>query len=188
MILYTTIQFVKNKLNAYFRNTSRWAEEKAIIANVSAVQSGSDPEFSDKLLISLAHLNLEYAVLNQHGKVLSGEQFNRVQPPVTFNTDLLFSASSIKYEESLKLLSDTITFFQANHFYDPTNSPDLPKGIQKISLSVLDLDYHESSQLWSKIGAKYIPSILYRMRLVVFDANQTEGTIPPVSAGRVGNN
>lgn len=144
LILFSTIQFVKNKINTYFRNTSRWAEDKA---NVAGVQAGSDPEYSDKLLISLAYMNVEYSLFNQHGKVSNGEQFNRVPSPLTFNVDLLFSASANKYEESLKLLSDTIAFFQSNHFYDSTNSPGLPDGVQKLSLSVLDLDYHESSQL-----------------------------------------
>lgn len=185
MILFTTIQFVKNRLNTFFRNSSRWAEDKAIIANVAGVQSGGDPEHADKLLISLAHLNLEYSLINQHTKVLNGESFNRTQSPVTFNADMLFSASSSNYEEALKLLSDTITFFQAHHYYDHSNSPGLPKEVQKLSLSVLDLDYHESSQLWGKIGAKYIPSILYRMRLVVFDAALTEAVVPPVSSGGV---
>lgn len=169
----------------YFRNTARWAEDKAIVSNIAGVQSGSDPEFSDKLLLTLAHLNVEYALFNQHGKVSNGEQFNRVPSPLTFNADLLFSASSNNYEESLKLLSDTIAFFQANHFYDATNSSGLPQGVQKLSLSVLDLDYHESSQLWSRLGAKYVPSILYRMRLVVFDSGQVEAVVPAISSGRV---
>lgn len=185
MILFSTIQFVKNKLNSYFRNTSRWAEDKAIIANVAGVQAGSDPEYADKLLISLAHMNIEYSLFNQHGKVANGEQYSRVPSPLTFNVDLLFSASANKYEESLKLLSDTIGFFQSNHFYDSTNSTGLPEGVQKLNLSVLDLDYHESSQLWSRLGAKYVPSVLYRMRLVVFDSGQVEAVVPAVSSGRV---
>ncbi|MDW3194762.1 MAG: DUF4255 domain-containing protein [Cytophagales bacterium] len=188
MILFSTIQFVRNKLNAYFRNTSRWAEDKAIVANVAGVQAGSDPEFSDKLLISLAHMNIEYSLFNQHGKVSNGEQFNRVPSPLTFNVDLLFSASANKYEESLKLLSDTIAFFQSNHFYDSSNSSGLPEGVQKLSLSVLDLDYHESSQLWSRLGAKYVPSVLYRMRLVVFDSAEVKEVVPSISSGRVSDN
>jgi hypothetical protein len=41
--------------------------------------------------------------------------------------------------------------------------------MDNVSFEIFNLSIQEQSNLWSTIGAKYIPSILYKVRVVAID-------------------
>lgn len=62
------------------------------------------------------------------------------------------------YVDSLRYLSKAISFFLDHSYYDRTNSPDMPEGLEKLSIDMESLNMQEMNNLWGTIGAKYVPS------------------------------
>lgn len=182
MILYQTFDFLRSQLNSFFRSTERWSEDKAVLSAVMNEDGSASADTSDKLILTLAQMSQEVTLKNHVPRINGGAESGRANPPISFNFDILVAARCSQYEESLKLISDAVLFFQANSYFDHTTHPSLFEGIQKISMSVLDMPAQDLSHLWGMLGGKYMPSVVYRARTVIFDANQVKEFIPRVSA------
>lgn len=104
----------------------------------------------------------------------SPEPFTRLQnnnivyrnPQVYLNLFLLFSVNLSSYSESLKQLSLIIQFFQYKNVFTPLNSPGLPDGIEKLILDLSTLSFQDMNNLWGILGSKYLPSVMYKLRLI----------------------
>ncbi len=107
------------------------------------------------------------------------KQLLKLNPPVELNLYLLFAAHNSNYETSLRDLSDVVGFFQSNPVFDEQNYPalnstvDKPDNkpwqlIEKLSLRMHSLTFEQQNNLWAMLGAKYIPSVIYKMNLLTF--------------------
>lgn len=100
------------------------------------------------------------------------------QPPIKLNLQLLFAvpcnfsdldpeATQRSYLENLELLSDVIAYFQAMPRFTADQYPALAAAdIQRITLELLTLTPEQMNQIWSCIGTRYVPSAVYRLRLL----------------------
>lgn len=183
-MLFHSLHFLKEKLNTHFKNSVRWDEGKAILSSLSEA-SKSDTSSSDCIKLTLINICQESSLKNHNTRSRNGSEFERKPPRQSYNVDIMFSAHSGKYDESLKLLSETINYFQSNHYFDHSIAPDLPSSFERIALSVLDSDLGEMLHFWSAHGSSYVPSIAYRVRLVTFDGEEIKELVPRVSGGKV---
>ena len=103
-------------------------------------------------------------------------------PPLYVNLHVLFYAnfSGKQYHVALDAISSTISFFQQNPVFHQDNSPTLDRQIDKLSFEFSNLDFAEMSQLMGMIGATYLPSVVYKVRLIPFTDNSVAGDIPLV--------
>jgi hypothetical protein len=85
----------------------------------------------------------------------------------------------------LKFLSHTIGFFQAKPVLDHHNAPELDPRLEKLTFGIETLSLSELSNLWSIMGGKYLPSVLYKVRLVTFDSGWAKGSVPVVTRPEV---
>ncbi len=185
-MLHQSLAFIRDQLNIYFRNSARWSEEKVILSSLNSQNQDAAGE-TDRIRLSVINIFQESTLINQSPLKRKGSDFERSSAPLSFNVDFLASANCSKYEESLKLLSDAISFFQVHHFFDHARYPTLGDQIRKLSVSILDADLGEMTHFWSVHGASYTPSIAYRMRLVTFESDQVKEVLPSVSGNAVQN-
>ena len=75
------------------------------------------------------------------------------------------------YVDSLRYLSRAIGFFWDHSFFERTTSPDMPQGIEKLVIDMENMNMQELNNLWGTIGAKYVPSVLYRLKTVALGGN-----------------
>lgn len=101
-------------------------------------------------------------------------------PQVKLNLHLLFSANFVDhYSEALKHLSHIITFFQRQNVFTRQSHPALDAGIEKLILEMLTLSLEQQNNLWASLGAKYRPSVVYKMRMLLLeDRMPLESQIP----------
>ena len=88
-------------------------------------------------------------------------------PELRLNLMVLASANFQQYNEALKCLSLVMTFFQANAVFTVERNPTLEPRIGKLSVEIQTLTFEQLNQLWAFLGAKYLPSVVYRVRMVV---------------------
>ena len=93
-------------------------------------------------------------------------------PPIYLNLYLMVAGhfNGNNYPEALKFLSNTISFFQRRPVFDHGNTPELDSRIDKLVLAIENLNIKDLSTLWSAITGKYLPSIIYKVRMVAFDS------------------
>ena len=93
-------------------------------------------------------------------------------PEIKLNLYILIAAnpgaSAISYDTALKRLSSVITYFQSTSYFDKTDFPDLDP-IEYLIVELYSLSFEQQNQLWASFGGKYMPSVVYKVRLVVID-------------------
>ena len=93
-------------------------------------------------------------------------------PEVKLNLYILAAANpgsnNVSYDTALKRLSAVITYFQGTSFFDKTDYSDLDP-IEYLIVELYSLSFEQQNQLWASLGGKYMPSVVYKVRLVVID-------------------
>lgn len=171
-----SLAFVRQVLDQYLV-ASFGQENGIVILNNLINPDGQIPEKNrNKIVITL--VNLEYETNKQFygGQKNEGAQYSLVNPAVYFNLDILISASFDEYGESLKVLTAIIGFFQENPSFSRASNPMLPTGISMLKFEIENSSSAKMQNLWTSLGAKYMPSIVYKIRHVAVHGGQIKGS------------
>lgn len=173
-MIYSALNYVAQELNQFLRLRFSLQDDKAILGSILD-ESGSVPEGNrNKIILSLVNLeeetNQRYAIPQYQ----NGQQSISQNIPYNFNMDVLASALFTNYDEGLKFLSETIYFFQAKQVFNHENSPGLDPKIEKLTFEVVKMNYSEMHNLWTALGAKYMPSILFKVRMLSFQSGDIQ--------------
>jgi hypothetical protein len=114
-------------------------------------------------------------------RTLIGSREVVLPPPLKLNLVLVFAGRFQQYETALRTLSHIMAFFQARPLFTPSDSPALPAGVERLAMDLLSWGPEQLSQMWTCIGAKQLPSVLYRLRMVVLQDVEPLGTGQPIT-------
>lgn len=181
-MLNSSLIAVKNKLTEHLQNRFR-LQHSTVVLNPLVEQDGSVPQKNrNKMVISLVHLEQEMTQQYSGAQNRRHEQtLLKVNPPLRFNLYLLFSAAFEDYEESLKFLNATIAFFQANSVLTDLGEKSSMSGVDTLKFEIEKLSHQQIHSLYSAMGAKYQPSILYKVRYINIQSDQIKSEVPLVS-------
>ena len=73
------------------------------------------------------------------------------------------------YGMSLQDLQNVIGVFQKKFVFDHVNTPTLNANIEKLILDMVSLNLQQLHEIWSVLGGRYFPSVVYRIRMVTID-------------------
>ena len=94
-------------------------------------------------------------------------------PEVRISLLLLFVARFSDYEQSLKFISLVIQFFQSNRIFDHDNTPELIPEIDYLRMELQTMPIAQQNDLWHALHTTYLPSVSYRLSLLVYRDNVT---------------
>ena len=178
------INHIANSVNQHLMLHSEGSENIVVVSNILEQDGTVASHVNDKIVISLVNIEKESVPLSQTRSVASsGLRSIVTSPPIHFNLYLMFASyfSGGNYQTGLKLISDTITYLQGQSVFNHKNSPGLDRGIEKLVLDIENLDINDLSNLWSILSGKYLPSVLYKVRMVTIDAGSVKGQTPRIS-------
>ena len=95
------------------------------------------------------------------------------KPAVHLYLTLLFTSvrrAAGAYGLSLQDLQDVIGVFQRKDVFDHSNTAALDQNIEKLILDMVSLNLQQLHEIWSVLGGRYFPSVVYRMRMVTIDS------------------
>jgi hypothetical protein len=123
---------------------------------------GSPPKENDnKIVFTLINIEEEISLQQTSLKVNTTNKIGK-----NFHTIYILVHSNFEYyAESLELLDFTIDFFIENSIFNAASSPNFPVELERVRLEPINLTIEQICSLWSSIGAKYQPSVLYRVRI-----------------------
>jgi hypothetical protein len=101
-------------------------------------------------------------------------------PLLQLNIYVLMSAHHQRYAEALKRLSLAVAFVHAHPAFDPASSPDFPEGVDRLSLELVALDFMALNNLWASTGSKYLPSVVFKVRMSAISPRDVSQRIPRV--------
>jgi hypothetical protein len=146
-----------------------------ILGNISQAGTSMDSTLQNMIIVSLIKIEEDRISRSQDNYIRVDQQVTYRNPPVYLNLDILFTANYENYKTALLLLSFVIQFFQFQNVFTPQNSPDLPAGVEELIFDMKTLSLQDLNNLWGILGSKYIPSIVYKMRLIQIADTFTRG-------------
>ena len=166
-MIHNTLSFLAEQVNKYLDRGLSSASD--IVEIGSLKQSDGSPSF-DKLGMTLVAIDRETTIPTGYDlKEVNASKVIKQKRPLCLNLKVLMSSNfESSYEDALKYLSEVITFFHTNNVFTHENSPTLDKNIQKLIIEINPNDTDEMYHFWSMAGISYLPSIIYRVRMVAF--------------------
>lgn len=129
---------------------------------------------NDKIILTLINVHQEHIKAN----LSPTGGYSRSIPSLNLNLRVLLTAQCKDYKTSLKLLSSTLSFFQASPIFTPQNNPELNGFAERVSLEILNMDNQDLSSLWSMLGTTYQPSVIYKLRIIGADKKLIDYVTP----------
>jgi len=174
------LSFICAEVNAYLQNKLAITDGSTLIqlANISwndTESNGVNGADRSNAYLSLVNIEEDRISKSPQNYVRNGTDIIYKNPKLFLNLYVLFSVNLSVYAESLKRLSLIIQFFQYKNVFNPVNSPAIPNGINELVLDLITLSYQDLNNLWGIMGSKYMPSVMYKVRLVNVDENFING-------------
>ncbi len=167
-MIHEVVPAIVNELNRFLMSKHNITEEKAVMSHLVNADGTIAIQEADKIIVTMVSIEAERSKSNTGTyKPTASGGFTKVNPPVEVNLYLLFSAyfTSENYVEGLKFITSVIAFFQSRQgIFSTQNTPALNGIIDKLSAEMISPDFRDQSNVWSGLGAKYLPSVLYRIK------------------------
>lgn len=181
-MINVAVQLLATQLNQYLRRTYNLTEDVVVISNLLEIDGTVAANVNNKLVVFLVNIEKDAVPFRQVNLHEVGEREVQSSAPLYFNLYLMMAANFTgnNYSEALKFLSSTISFFQKNHVISHQTAPEMDERIEKLILDIENLSIQDLSNLWGSLGGKYLPSILYKVRMVAFDTEDVIGRVPVV--------
>ncbi|CAM1345265.1 DUF4255 domain-containing protein [Tenacibaculum amylolyticum] len=168
-MLDQVLVFISNLLNKELKMSFGLTEDIVLISSLINLDGSITKNIENKIILSVINLEQERNIKNR-GEYLqtSKGSFNKVNPPIYLNLYLLVSANynSENYIEALKMLSEVIGVLQSSKVFTPQSNPELDTSIERLIFETYNVPIQELSHVWSGIGAKYVPSMVYKVRMI----------------------
>lgn len=201
-MLHSSLEFLTHELNEHLKlrtGSSENGDDKIFLTNVATEDGVMIPPNS--LGLSLINIEEERVFKEQSPTRKNGSSVNTMNPELKLNLYVLITAYfqgnnddiTADYAEGLKQLSYVISFFQAKNVFTSANSPSMSEydpNIRRLIVELFSYSFEQLYNFWSVVGTNYLPSALYKVRLVkiqeenIFDSNQPIEKIGIHSRGR----
>lgn len=172
---------VCDRLNAHLAALYGVSEELVVLAPLSDAEGRPSMEARNKLAMFLTNI-AEDAVPRATSPAMRGA-LGEARP---VHLDIYFMLASGHdpeiYGEGLKLISSALMFFQSHPVFTPARVPEMPKGLEKLTVEISNLRVEEVGQLWGNLGGRYVPSVMFKMRSVMIDAGLVTQVTPLIKS------
>ncbi|WP_298507638.1 DUF4255 domain-containing protein [uncultured Kordia sp.] len=171
------LQFTGKALNQFVKKKFG-LDEDVVKINPIIDQNGVVPaENQNKIIISLIHVEQDTTqqFYNRNLKLEDGN-YQRASKTQRYNLFTLITPNFNDYIEAIKFLDASIQFFQINEMIDATKNAAIPPELGKLEYEFQKGEnYMQMQNLWTALGAKYQPSVIYKVRLVTILSDEVEG-------------
>ncbi|MEM9139282.1 MAG: DUF4255 domain-containing protein [Pseudomonadota bacterium] len=182
-----TLKFLLAELNTHLRTRFSGSDDLAVLEQISRDPGNPGEKIENRLVLTLINIEREPIAANTariHRQV--GDDILKVPQPLNLNLILMLASHFPEnYSDSLKVLSAAIGFFQSHPLFTRQSSPGLPDPISRLSVEWHDLDLQAIHNLWTVLGGQYVPSAVYKARMLVLDEDLAGVEVPVITGAQV---
>jgi hypothetical protein len=177
--------FLRQEINTYLK--LKTGDDNKITLSAIVSQSGTEVAPHNAAGMMLVNVEEEKSYRQPNPQTVASNGYYSFQnPELTLNLYMMLYANHADHREALVLLSYIVQFFQSKNVFDNQESPQLGDDIEKLVVDLYSLSFEQQNQLWASLGAKYLPSVLYRVRMVVVNEKQPTAVLPGVAGINTG--
>jgi len=187
-MIHQALHYLADQLDGFLRARFDSHEQHAVVWGLGGTDAGAQAHIDNRLVLSLVNLERE-TLAGRSGTVARGDGYAARSPALHLNLYVLLSASYPQdYPQALRLLGMALAYFQARPLFDAHSGADFPRELERLQLELVNLSIQELNNLWAIMGAKYLPSAMYKLRLLTIQENWIDEVVPAIqgTAGRVG--
>lgn len=150
-----------------------------------------------KVLLTLVNIEEEKTLKNdpfyiRRNDPQNGEQIEKRNPTLHVNLYVLISCAN-EYTKALSWIDKVIEYLQGKYVFTAATADPLdgyPEKVEKIIMDLFSLNFEQINHLWGVLGGKYVPSVLYKMRLLPIQYGKTQpvGKVEEINASSNVNN
>jgi hypothetical protein len=146
--------------------------------------SGTNP-VAGKAVLTVVNIEEDRISKSPHNYVKVNDKIEYRNPKIFLNLYCLFAVANPAYDTALQYLSLIIQFFQYKNVINHQNSPAateprLDPRIDKLVFDMISLNFEQVNHLWGTLGGKYLPSVLYKVRLVTIEDDTPQMQADPI--------
>ena len=179
-----TMKFLLGELNRYLGARYPTSADLAVLEDIVQDTGIGGEETENKLVLTLVNIEREAAAANtaqMYRRTDTGAK--RIPQPLNLNLVFMVAANFPEnYQDSLKVLSSGIAFFQSSPVFTQQSNPALPDELDKLSVEWCELDLQASHNLWTVLGGRYRPSAIYRARMLIVDDAFIGADVPIITS------
>lgn len=184
-MLDLALKFLADELNAHLERRLGAAGTGKALATALVDDTGKWLLPEGRLGLTLVALDEERALREQLPmRTLTQGQHVELPPPLHLNLVVLLAARFNLYDQALGFLAQALTFFHARPAFTPATHAALDPRIEKLTLEMLSYSPETLNQTWACLGAKYLPSALYRVRLISLQDQEPAAVGRPIEQVR----
>ncbi len=171
------LALIAGQLNQAHRRAFGVAEDMVAVSNLVELDGSVATNVANKLVVSLVNIEREALAYRERSSANAAGRLVLGSMPAHLNLLVMCAANfgGGNYAEALKLIASTVAFFQGRPVLDHANTPGLDARIDRLTLEIQNLEIAELANLWGVLGGKYLPSVLYKVRMVTVDAGHVTG-------------
>jgi len=176
------LECVADDINSHLQRLQRDQFERVVLSSLIDQEGAPPLETENKVVLLLTALDEEKNVYDGSGANRGTPAVARTHDPIYLNLHVMFAATHKHYLTGLGSISDVIAYIKSKPVFDGHNTPLLPAGIRQLNFNMEKLGYAEMSNLWTYLGANYLPAVNYTIRLVGLGQRQVQAMVPSVES------
>lgn len=160
-------------------------ESNVVLAALSDRDTPGAADLSGKICLTFVNVQKEAAAQATTRRRVGDDTAISAGP---LNVNLFMLVSSVPdnavdngYQNALTRLSRAMTALQARRILTPQVMPDMAEGIERLTIELVSLDMQELNHLWGNLGGRFLPSALYKIRMVTLEADELRPGGPPIT-------
>ena len=196
------LKIIANEVNKYVvrkldPDRDPTSTKRIATGNVTKVQeSDASGSRSDALsapgILSLVNVEEERLAKSSNNFVRVNDKVEYKNPKIFLNLYCLFAVNHTSYDTSLQYLSLIMQFFQYRNFINHKNTPPdnglaLDQKIDRLIFDMISMNFEQVNHLWATLGGKYLPSVLYKVRMVTIEDDTPGMEVDPVAKMVISN-
>ncbi len=179
------LTFLAQEVNAYFDarfgpSTEKWV----VLGNIAKLADAESPgngggDNNARAMLGLVNIEEDRIAKNPENVVRINDGIAYRNPKIYLNLYCLFAVTTSNYTVALQTLSTILQCFQSCRVFDAASNPTIDPALERLTLDLFTLNFEQINHLWSTLGGKYLPSVLYKIRVVgIEDADRkTDGSL-----------
>lgn len=170
-----SLQFFADELNKYLisKGINTIDTPRVVLGNATRAYDENTPggftAINNRAIISLVNIEEDRVSKQQENYTRTVTSVRYKNPPLFLNIYMLISLNRNSYSDSLIWLGHVLQYFQFQNVFTPVSHPSLDSRIEKLIVELYSLTFEQVNHLWSVLGGKYLPSVLYKVRQVTVD-------------------
>lgn len=192
-MIHSALSFITQELNEYLKLKTDTPDVNRVFLTSVATETDGVVIPEGSLGLSLINIEEERVFKDQKTTVVNEDGIaEKMNPEIKLNLYILITANfqdtsrqdpSDDYVEGLKQLSYVISFFQSKFVFTPDNSPAMAgfdPQLKKLIVELYSYSFEQLYNFWTVVGTKYLPSVLYRIRLIRFQERAVKDQNLPI--------